>query len=160
MFHHLFGRLLWVMDEHIQAANRVEGAAQAFQVAGEEVELGHVEAGLARPALRFLGHGLGDVACINRPSPHGRQRQAQAADAAAGVAEARLVQFSALLDPSQHFIDGFLVTDTDVALHLVHVITVAIDAIPAIKSRGFEITFDDLFFILFYFKLLFRCHCV
>ena len=62
VLHHLLGRLLGVVDEHIQAAHRVEGAAQAFQVASEEVQLGHVEAGLAGPALRLLGHGLGNVA--------------------------------------------------------------------------------------------------
>ena len=56
MPHHVLSRLLRVMDEHIQAADRVKGAAQAFQVAGEEVQLGHIQAGVAGAALRLLGH--------------------------------------------------------------------------------------------------------
>ena len=72
--------------------------------------------------------------------------------------EAGLAEFVAFLDPGQHFVNGFLVADADVPLHLIHVIAIAVDAIPAIKSCRFEITLDDLFFVLFYFKRLFRCH--
>ena len=56
VLHHLLSRLLGVMDEHIQAADGVERAAQAFQVAGEEVQLSHVEARFAGAAFGFAGH--------------------------------------------------------------------------------------------------------
>ena len=146
------------MDEDIQAAHRVEGAAQAFQVTGEEVEFGHVEAGLAGPAFRFLGHRFGDVAGADRACAHRRQGQAETPHTAPGVTEAHVAEFAAVFDPGQHFIHGFLMADADVALHLVHVVGFAVDAIPAIEASGFEIPLHLLLLGQLVLQLLFRGH--
>lgn len=52
--HHLLRSWLWVVNEHIQAADGVKGAAQAFEITGEEMELAHGQARLFCAALSLL----------------------------------------------------------------------------------------------------------
>ena len=139
MFHHLFGRLLGVVDEHIQADHRVVAALQAFQVGGTELQAGRIEALLAGPAAGLVHHRLGQVAGVDLAGPQGRQGQAEAANTAAGIAETALGQVALLLQPGQHLVHRFLVADADIALNLVDVFAVAVDAIPAIKAGAIEI---------------------
>ena len=49
--------------------------------------------------------------------------------------------------------------DADVALHFVDVVAFAVDAIPAIKSCGFEVALHLLLLGLFLLQKLFGGHC-
>ena len=146
------------MNEHVEAANGVEGTTNALEIGSAEAELVHVQTGFACPTVGLLGHGFGDVARGDGSGPHGSERQAEAADSAACVAETHIIEFAALLDPGQHFIHGFLVANADVALHLVHIVAFAVDAIPAIEARGFEVTLHLLLFALLVVQQLLGCH--
>ena len=142
MAHHLLGGLLGVVDEHIQADHRVVAAAEAFEIGGAELDALWAEISRCGPAARLVHHRLGEVAGGDAAGTELGQGKAEAADATAGIEEAAPSQIPLLLQPQQHLIHGFLVADADVPLHLIDLVAVAVDAIPALKARAVEVVAD------------------
>ena len=136
--HHLLGGRLGVMDEHIQTDHGVIAAGQAFQVGGLKVQPLFTDAGLQGAPRRLGHHGGGEIAGGHGGAQLG-QGQGQAANPTAGVTDGDARQIALLAHPGQHGINGFLMPDADVALDLVDLVTVAVDAVPALETLGFKI---------------------
>ena len=152
MAHHLLGRGLGVVDEHVQADHRVVATLQALEIGGQKADLAGLEAQLISAALCFLHHRSREVGGGDGARTQLGQRQGQAAHAAAGITEAAALKSALLLQPGQHVVHRLLVADADVALHPVDVVAVAVDAIPALKAGGFEVALHLEFFSLVGFQ--------
>mmetsp|Transcript_76564 Transcript_76564/g.216508 ORF Transcript_76564/g.216508 Transcript_76564/m.216508 type:complete len:327 (+) Transcript_76564:70-1050(+) len=136
---HLVGR---VVDEHVDAQDRVVRPLEGLQVGRDEARaLREVRCG---GALRGLGHHrLADVRGDDRGAPLG-ERQAKRAHAAAGVAEGLAGRGAAVrVDPAEHLVHGDGVPLADVHLHHVHLAVLAVDAAPPREALVVEVL-DDL----------------
>ena len=138
--HHLLGGRLGVVDEHIQADHRVVAALQALEVGGGEAQLLGIDSGGAGAPFGLGNHRLREVAGGHRACPQLGQGQAEAAHPTAGIAETSLGQVALLLQPGQHLIHRLLVADADVALDLVHLLAIAVNAVPAFEAGALEVS--------------------
>ena len=86
-------------------------------------KLGHVEAGLTGPALRFLGHGSEMSLALIEPAPMAASGRLRLPTPQPASQKLTSLSSPPLIEPALH--PRFLVTDANVALHLVHVIAPA-----------------------------------
>mmetsp|Transcript_9642 Transcript_9642/g.23925 ORF Transcript_9642/g.23925 Transcript_9642/m.23925 type:complete len:324 (-) Transcript_9642:182-1153(-) len=140
--------VLRVVDHDVQARDRVVAPAHALQV--QRLKLGRHRgrvagggAGLLKAARSLGSHGGADVA-----GAHGRAAQGQGdgqrACAAAAVGHRGAHHAALLVQPAQHLVHGLRVALADVQLHLVHVVSLTVNLVPALEAGGVEVVLDRL----------------
>mmetsp|Transcript_76414 Transcript_76414/g.181759 ORF Transcript_76414/g.181759 Transcript_76414/m.181759 type:complete len:246 (-) Transcript_76414:95-832(-) len=140
MAHHVVELLWWIVDEDINTADAVILAIQLLKVGRHE--LGH--ALLARgileshfcPLLRLAHHRCADVAGRDKSAPL-RERNGETASATSSVAH--LLAIHLLVEPRQNAVHGLGMTNTNVLLHWVDVLCLAVDLLPSVEALVVEV---------------------
>mmetsp|Transcript_26348 Transcript_26348/g.57205 ORF Transcript_26348/g.57205 Transcript_26348/m.57205 type:complete len:346 (+) Transcript_26348:622-1659(+) len=140
---HRVSLVLGVVDHDVEAGDGVVLAGGALEVA--HLELGLGGGGLAAsgqsilvPRLRLTHHRGGDVAGGDGSALHGEGHR-EAASAAAAVRDGAVLEAALRLQPAHHLLHGLIMASTNVKLHLVYIVSLAVDLLPALSPNRLEV---------------------